>query len=67
MKGRNAMKYKSNLRKDFLSKEQEAVVQYRIKIGYTCELKPNGYWFCYKGKHRMLINACGHDCFVSVL
>lgn len=51
----------------FLSAEQKAVVEYRISSGYECSIQSNGYWFCHKGKHRMLINACGHDCFVGVL
>lgn len=50
----------------FLSKEQEVVVRYRMGISYTCERQKNGYWFCVKGKHRMLIDTCGYDRFVGV-
>lgn len=50
----------------FMSDEQKAVVQYRESIGYICEPLKNGYWLCYKGKHKMIINGCGWDTYTGI-
>lgn len=51
---------------DFLSKEQKTVVLYRLKCGYEAVKRRNGYYLLFKGKHRMLIDACGYDQYVPV-
>lgn len=50
----------------FLSKEQQVVVEARIKQGYECEKMKNGFWLCFKGRHKMLINGCGWDTYTGV-
>ena len=50
----------------YISKEQQAVVNARLNMGYTVERMDNGYWLCYKGKHKMIINGCGWDTYTGV-
>lgn len=50
----------------YLTNEQRAVVEARKRDGYCCERRPNGFWFCHKGRHRLLINALGYDCFTPI-
>lgn len=52
---------------NYLSEEQRIVVEYRIKIGYYCEMLKNGYWLCYKNKHKMIINGLGYDTYTGVI
>ena len=51
---------------DFVSFEQEIVVKARLKMGYSCERLDNGYWLCFKGRHKMIINGCGWDTYTGV-
>jgi hypothetical protein len=51
---------------DFMSNEQKVVVEYRKSTGYKVEKLPNGYWLCYKEKHKMIINGCGWDTYIGV-
>jgi len=51
---------------EFISKEQEAVVKYRQSIGYETEPLSNGFWLCYKGKHKMIINGLGFDTYTGI-
>lgn len=50
----------------FISKEQQAVVETRQKMGYECEKMVNGFWLCFKGRHKMIINGCGWDTYTGV-
>lgn len=50
----------------YISNEQKIVVEARIKMGYECEKLNNGYWLCYKGRHKMIINGCGWDTYTGV-
>jgi hypothetical protein len=50
----------------FISREQQVVVEYRQKIGYVCEKLGNGYWLCFKGKHKMIINGLGYDTYTGI-
>jgi hypothetical protein len=49
----------------FLTIEQQAVVEYRIKNGYEFILKQNGNYILSKKRHIMEINCLGYDCYVS--
>lgn len=49
----------------YLTKEQQAVVEYRLSIGYESQLLSNGDWLLWKGKHTMQINCLGYDCYVK--
>ncbi len=51
---------------EFISNEQKVVVEYRQSIGYSTEKLPNGFWLCYKGRHKMIINGCGWDTYTGV-
>lgn len=48
----------------YLTKEQQAVVEYRLSIGYDYQLKQNGNYLLWKGRHIMEINCLGYDCYV---
>lgn len=48
----------------FLTPEQEAVVKYRLSIGYDYQLLPNGNYKLRKGRHIMIVNCLGYDCYV---
>lgn len=50
----------------FISKEQQAVVEARQKMGYECAQLNNGFWLCFKGRHKMIINGCGWDTYTGV-
>lgn len=50
----------------YISKEQQAVVEYRISIGYAAERLSNDYWLVYKGRHKMIINGLGYDTYVKL-
>jgi hypothetical protein len=52
--------------RDFISNEQKAVVEYRQSIGYSIERMQNGFWLCYKGRHKMIINGLGYDTYTGV-
>ncbi len=49
---------------EFISKEQQIVVENRKAQGYECSLTKSGFWLCTKGRHTMLINGLGYDCYV---
>ena len=51
----------------YRSKEQQAVVEARLKMGYTCVKMKNGYWLCYKGNHKMIINGLGYDTYTGIV
>jgi hypothetical protein len=51
---------------EYISPEQKVVVEARIKMGYEVEKLSNGYWLCYKGRHKMIINGCGWDTYTGV-
>jgi hypothetical protein len=48
----------------FLTPEQQAVVEYRLSIGYDYQLLPNGDYKLWKGRHIMIVNCLGYDCYV---
>lgn len=48
----------------FLTNEQKAVVESRIASGYEWLLLGNGNYKIWKGKHTMVINCLGYDCYV---
>lgn len=50
----------------FKTKEQQVVVEARINMGYEAEELPNGDWVVWKGKHKMIIECLGYDCYVPV-
>lgn len=51
---------------EYISKEQQAVVEARQRMGYAVEKLSNGFWLCYKGRHKMIINGCGWDTYTEV-
>lgn len=48
----------------FKTKEQQIVVENRVKQGYSAEEVENGDWLVIKGKHTMLINCIGYDAHI---
>lgn len=51
---------------EFISKEQKLVVEARASMGYVTERLNNGFWLCFKGRHKMIINGCGWDTYTGV-
>ena len=51
----------------FISDEQKVVVESRMKQGYHCERIQQGFWLCYKGRHKMIINGLGYDTYTGVI
>ena len=49
---------------EYLTKEQQVVVDYRKSIGYDGYKLPNGDWVLCKGRHKIQINCLGYDCYV---
>jgi len=52
---------------EYISEHQKCVVEYRKTKGYVCERLSNGYYLCYKGRHKMIINGLGYDSYTGVL
>ena len=50
---------------NFLTGTQEIVVNARIADGYDSIRLSNGNWKVWKGKHTLLINCLGYDCYVQ--
>jgi hypothetical protein len=48
----------------YKTKEQQIVVESRIKSGYESQELPNGDWMIWKGRHKMIINCLGYDIYV---
>lgn len=51
---------------NYLTKEQKAVVEYRLSIGYDYQVLPNGNYKMWKKRHIMIINCLGYDCYVPL-
>ena len=51
---------------NFIANEQKAVVESRIKDGYSYITLSNGFYELIKGKHKMIINGMGYDTFVPL-
>lgn len=50
----------------YLTREQQVVVEARIKMGYESFSLPNGFITVYKGRHKMIINGLGYDTYTGV-
>ena len=49
---------------DFISNEQKAVVEFRIRDGYKFKLLSNGFIHLWKGSHQIIINGLGYDTYI---
>jgi hypothetical protein len=51
---------------EYINETQRIVVEAYIKKGYETLRQKNGFWVCFKGRHKVIINGLGFDVYAGI-